>query len=173
MTESDFITYCYNQHDVICNQKYDNQHPYSFHLKMVRKVAQQFQHLLLDSQDREWCRMGCAGHDLIEDARLTFNNIKELTGHEVAEIIYACTEEKGRDRETRHSKEYYLRLAENKLAVFVKLCDIIANIKYSLLTNSSMYQKYKKEHNKTWDYLFEEQYKEMFYYLDRLFEVEK
>lgn len=145
-------------HDVDCNQKYDKTLPYSFHLMAV--LAQVDRHigcikvpnfcdgeLQYDYQFRlhEKLRRAAAGHDLIEDARMTFNDVKDLLGEEIADIIYACTEEKGKNRFERHSQKFFDELKVNRLAVFIKLCDIMANVLYSMLKNSSMYEKYKEE----------------------------
>jgi len=115
--------------------------------------------------------MGCWGHDLIEDARVTYNDIVDRVGEVVADIIYCCSEEKGRNRDERHSSKYYGELGYNRLAVFVKLCDIIANVTYSILTKSSMYDKHKKEHEKTMKYLYREEFQPMYDYLDKLFKL--
>ena len=55
---------------------------------------------------------------------------------EVAEVIYLCTDDKGRNRKERKSERYYNGLEENEIALFVKLCDIISNVKYSILTSN-------------------------------------
>lgn len=148
------------------------------HLRYVVAQFYRFKHLLRnDWNDKRVynvdavVEMGCWGHDLIEDARATYNDIKDLVGTEIADIIYCCTEEKGKDRPGRHPEKYYLELAENKLAIFVKLCDIMANVTYSILTKSSMYEKHKIEHEKTKQYLYREEYKEMFDHLDKLFMI--
>ena len=164
---NDFREWAINQHDVVCNQKYDGNQPYSNHLKYVEAQVDKFSHLLSLS-DYTLVLQGAIGHDLIEDARVTYNNIVEKAGHEVADIIYACTESKGKNRDERRSKQYYEELGKNELAVYVKLCDIIANVVYSLLTGSSMIEKYRKENSKTYDYLYLKKYNEMFVYLEKL-----
>ena len=177
MNSKDFINWCKNQHDVVCNQKYNDTLPYSFHLDCVWKQAFKFQYLIpINSEkmrDELWFKVLCSayGHDLYEDARVTFNQVKDMVGEEVAEIIYLCTELRGRTRAQRKNTQFYMELKENKLAVFVKLCDIIANVKFSLLTNSSMYDKYKAEYVKIYDHLFTEEYKEMFDYLEALLKI--
>lgn len=104
---------------------------------------------------------------------MTYDDIKQLFGELSAEIIFLCTEDKGRNRAERKSDVWYHAIKKNDLAVFVKLCDIIANVKYSLLTNSSMFKKYKAEYNqKVKPMLYTEQYKDMFNYLDKIFEIE-
>jgi len=170
--ERDFIAWCKNQHDVVCNQKYNKTLPYSFHLDCVRDQYWKFRHLIGGHEvNRIFVEQAVYGHDLYEDARITFNEVKDLVGEEVAEIIYLCTEMRGRTRAARKNDQFYIELKENKLAVFVKLCDIIANVKFSLLTNSSMYNKYKAEYVKVYDHLFTEEYKEMFDYLEALLKI--
>lgn len=166
--------YFYNLHDVECNQNYDGKLPYSFHLEMVAKQAEKFEkYIPSDFPYYNYGWVGIYGHDSIEDCRLTYNDIKEKFGQEAGEIIYLCTQDKGRNRAERKSDVWYHNIKQNDLAVFVKLCDIIANVKYSLLTNSSMFKKYKAEYNqKVKPMLYTEQYKDMFDYLDKIFEIE-
>lgn len=140
---------CYYQHDIACNQKYGNDDlPYSFHLKAV--VAQVEKYF----PGNKSLILGAAGHDLIEDARMTLNDVSVLLGPDVADIIYCCTEEKGRNRSERHSEKFFEELSQNRNAVIVKLCDIMANILYSKLMNSSMYQKYQQEFDNVCDKLY-------------------
>lgn len=146
MNSFEFHQYCINQHDVVCNQKYDRTLPYSFHLEAVRNEAHGWNHILpLTDDERHINLMVAMGHDLIEDARVTYNDIKEKVGYEVAEAIFALTEDKGRNRLARHSRQYYIDIADNPHARLVKLCDILSNVKYSLFTNSSMLDKYRSE----------------------------
>lgn len=160
-----------NLHDNVCNQKYDGL-PYSFHLNAVRAQLTKYQHLITDLNDYSAVLIAVDGHDSIEDARLTYNDIKEMYGVFVAEIIYLCTEDKGRTRDERKSTVWYTKLKENKHAVFVKLCDILANVKYSMLMNSSMLKKYKQEYViKVKPILYSEKFKPMFDELDKLFEL--
>jgi (p)ppGpp synthase/HD superfamily hydrolase len=144
---SQIINNIYAIHDVHCNQKYDKIYPYSLHLKAVVAQAYKYKHLIDESivGDVEDIYIAAAGHDLIEDARLTYNDVVQSYGKLVADIIYACTELRGHDRPERHGEEYFLVLSKLRPAVFIKLCDIMANVLYSILTNSSMYEKYQKE----------------------------
>lgn len=140
----DCVKLCYKIHDIDCNQKYNDELPYSFHLKMVVQIAERFKYLI-PIEDQPDVIVGAAGHDLIEDARLTYNDIRFLFSKKIAEIIYDCTEEKGKNRKERHSNKFYDGLRENKLARYVKLCDNIANVGYSRLTGNPMFNKYQKE----------------------------
>lgn len=165
----EWIKYCINQHDVVCNQKYDGDLPYSFHLKMVDKQYEKFKYLLPNSSPiRRNIKAGIYGHDLIEDARVTYNDIGNKTSNTVAEIIFCVTDTRGRTRMERHSDEYFAVLQENDEAIFVKLCDVISNVKFSLLTNSTMLNKYRDEYPNVKKKIYREQYKEMFVYLEKL-----
>lgn len=164
--------YFFDLHDVQCNQKYNKTLPYSFHLDMVYQQGLKFKQVLGDKQDY-WSDIvaGLYGHDAVEDARLTYNDIKDRFGERAAEIIYCCTEERGRTRSDRHSEKYFKELSENDLAIFVKLCDITANVKFSLLSNSSMFKKYKQEYVEVKKWLYRQEYQIMFDYLEELFSI--
>jgi (p)ppGpp synthase/HD superfamily hydrolase len=165
--------YFFDLHDIQCNQKYNKTLPYSFHLDMVHKQGEKFKHVLDPNFILYWADVvvGLYGHDSLEDARLTYNDIKDRFGKEAAEIIYCCTEERGRTRSDRHSDKYFEELRENDLAIFVKLCDIIANVKFSLLSNSSMFNKYKQEYPNVKQWLYKREYQIMFDYLEQLFSI--
>lgn len=131
------------------NHMYDTYLPYEFHLRMVARVAEDFIKLLKDGPilkpSHKSIILAAWGHDLIEDTRTSYNDVKEVLGQEVADIIYALTNEKGKNRKERANDKYYRGIRETKGAVFVKLCDRIANIQYSKMTKSRMYEMYKKE----------------------------
>lgn len=86
-------SYFTNLHDVECNQKYNGNLPYSFHLEMVAKQAEKYQHHIpSDNPYYNAVWTGIWGHDSIEDARLTYNDVKEKFGEIAADIVYLCTE---------------------------------------------------------------------------------
>lgn len=148
---------------VSTNHLYDNYIPYEFHLRMVLKVAQDYKHLVdpmtfaahynraevdLDVAKvfTDNCLVRAAfGHDLIEDTRVSFNDVSEKLGPVTAEIIYAVTNEKGKNRKERANDKYYEGIRNTTGAVFIKLCDRIANVQYSKMTGSRMFEMYKKE----------------------------
>lgn len=154
--------FCHHQHDTVCNQKYNKTLPYSFHLDLVSGHAGRL-YEYIEWSGKDWvskptfdvwmAKFVAQGHDLIEDARLTYNDImSELSIHlrrdvtvSIAEAIFACTECRGRNRKERHSEEYYSLLVSNDLAVYVKLCDILANVQFSKMTHANMYLLYRKE----------------------------
>lgn len=158
----DILKKIYDQHDVVCNQKYNGNLPYSFHLKAVVAQVDKYFNLCFNIKsipDRgiTYSRviLGGAGHDLIEDARMTPNDVTTLVKDiEITKIIYCCSEEKGWTRGERHCQKFFDELKKNRLAVYVKLCDIMANALYSRLTNSSMFSKYAREFSNLKDQLY-------------------
>ena len=179
----------YHQHDVVCNQKYGDSLLYSVHLKFVEAQGENFIHLIPNSyvydiknkyseivNYKNIIRLALTTHDIIEDGRFSYNDVKTLAsnlgntvaGELVADIVYAVTDEKGKNRAERKNEKYYKELRENKLAVFVKLADLSANILFSKLTGSSMYERYKKEFPKFKEKVFIEEYKEFFDYVENL-----
>lgn len=181
------------------NHKYANIIPYEFHLEMVAEVARRFKDVwgkLYGENSFYHALYACYGHDLLEDTRVSFNDIthelaRSFIGYETliygadtaAYIIYALTNEKGKNREERANDKYYEGIRNTPGAVFVKLCDRIANVKFSLFTGGSMLGKYEKENMHFLQSLgiFNEQrdtvdgwanpYEEMALYLIRLFKL--
>lgn len=145
--EDKLAMFCVNQHDIVCNQKYggDFELPYSVHLLSVAKQVDRYKHLLPSSVNLDNVTYAALAHDLIEDARCSYNDIVTVLGEEVAEIVFCCTDEKGKNRNERHSDKFFVELGKNRIAVFIKLCDIMANVLFSMMTNSDMYNKYQSE----------------------------
>jgi len=149
--EKEKIDWIIDQH-VKTNHQYDVYLPYEFHLRMVAQVAKDFIELVNDLNDGETALrdnviMAAYGHDLIEDTRVSYNDVKEVLGFSVAEIVYAVSNEKGKNRKERANDKYYEGIRNTPGAVFVKLCDRIANVQYSKMTKSRMFEMYKKENN--------------------------
>ena len=156
------IEWCLDQHKKT-NHWYDDYLPYEFHLRMVAQAAKDFEHLLDDSVDyftgtefkgprlpfqvtlRTACNIAAWGHDLIEDTRVSYNDVNAHLGEEAADIVYAVSNEKGKNRKERANDKYYEGIRNTPGAVFVKLCDRIANVQYSKMTKSRMFEMYKKE----------------------------
>lgn len=172
------INWCIDQHRKT-NHFYDTYLPYEFHLRMVAKVHEDFKHLLDQSHSQKIvheCHLACWGHDLIEDTRVSYNDVKEVLGEPVADIVFALTNEKGRNRKERANENYYSGIRSTKGAVFVKLCDRIANVQYSKMTGSRMFEMYKKE-NENFERMLgrhtdNKHLEEMFVYLEKLFQNE-
>jgi (p)ppGpp synthase/HD superfamily hydrolase len=153
---------------------YDKYLPYEFHLRMVVEAAKKFLHLITYEKDSEAVLLGAWGHDLIEDTRVSYNDVKQELGEMSADIVYACSNEKGKNRKERANAKYYDGIRTTPYAVFVKLCDRIANVQYSKMSGSRMFEMYKKENPDfiaSLGYSMNEyhEYGEMFAYLNQLF----
>lgn len=181
------IDYIFNQHDIVCNQKYDEILPYSFHLKTVLNQGIKFLYLIdtvtISNNSNQFSKSLqltdvvkyiLLFHDSIEDARITYNDIMNIEfGNNIAtkliaDTVYRLTDEKGKSRLERKNDKYYNELSENDLAVFAKLADISANTLYSKLTQSSMYDKYKKEFSLFKEKTYKEKFKDFFDYVENL-----
>lgn len=154
--------WCVKQH-ADTNHFYDSELklPYKFHLKMVDNEFETYKNLLDDTESypiqeeglvsskpitlREVVHDALWAHDMIEDARVNYNAVRYQMGLGPAEIAFALTNEKGRTRAERANEKYYEGIRNTPGAVFAKLCDRIANIKYSKLTQSRMFDTYLKE----------------------------
>ena len=189
----DKINWCIAQH-VNTNHMYDTYLPYEFHLRMVAAIGKKFAHLLNDDEKidsitgkweydrgvdstvtlREACLLACWGHDLIEDTRTSYNDVKSALNSNAAEIIYAVTNEKGKNRKERANNKYYEGIRNTPGAVFVKLCDRIANVQYGKMTGSRQVEMYEKENE---NFIYQlgyrsgqvVEYAEMYEYLRDLF----
>jgi (p)ppGpp synthase/HD superfamily hydrolase len=183
--------WCIAQHKNT-NHQFDEYLPYEFHLRMVYGVANTFKNLLDDTKDyytgeaysgpkqdqvtlQDACLLATWGHDLIEDTRVSYNDVEAHLGQEAADIIYAVTNEKGKCRKDRANDKYYEGIRNTPGAVFVKLCDRIANVQYSKMTRSRMFEMYWKENDQFmtslgYEFNNSHEYSEMFDYLINLFE---
>lgn len=127
----------HNKRNLIYNGK-----PYSYHLSRVYKIAE----LSLDStriapNDIPILLQACWLHDTLEDCAISYNDLKQEFGEEVADVVYNVTNELGKNRKERNEKTYP-KIARDWRAVFVKLCDRIAN----QTEGGAMNKKYQKEY---------------------------
>ena len=112
------------------NHLYDGK-PYEFHLQMVYDFGRKYAHLL-PAQEQEVVLAACWTHDIIEDCRENYNDVAAILGVPVAELVYAVTNEKGKTRHERANDAYYTGIRNTPYAAFLKICDRLANVKYSL-----------------------------------------
>lgn len=144
-------------HDSV-NQRYDGDLPYGAHLDMVADGVITYGHEVIDREaDLLPVIFGAYFHDSIEDARQTYNDVlatasRLMDGDQAlmaAEIVFALTNDKGRTRAERAGERYYAGIRLTPYAPMVKLCDRIANTRYSAEktngSNSRMAQVYRDE----------------------------
>ena len=122
------------------NHAYARIRPYGFHLDMVVNwVVKYIADVCEKEQDVLPIYFAAFYHDSIEDARLSYNDVmkiaKGLMDEEQAylatEIVYALTNEKGRNRAERANEKYFAGIRETPYAPFVKLADRLANTSYA------------------------------------------
>ncbi len=145
--------------------------PYTIHLKLVVATAIRFSHLV-PSEELPDIIAACWCHDLIEDCRETYNDVKAQTNERVADIVYALTNEKGKNRKERANDKYYEGIRNTPYATFVKLCDRIANVTYSKNEGDRMFEMYEKENDVFINRLSTDGYSEMIDHLKGLFKRE-
>ena len=128
------------------NQTYGDDLPYGYHLDMVVQGIRDYGHLVCVREDDVLpLFFGGYYHDSMEDARMTYNDVKKVAGSMLTEeqalmateIVYALTNDKGRSRAERAGEKYYQGIRETPYAPFVKLCDRLANITYSCTSDGN------------------------------------
>lgn len=155
MEQKEWLKIFYDEEDIIkkicitaskihedVNQNYDGNKPYMFHLLDVFDCVKHFGFQSCNNpEDVIGIVAGALFHDSIEDARLTYNDVKSelklcgLSENQVfigSEIAYALTNEKGRTRAERANEKYYEGIRSTKYAPMVKYADRIANLGFSV-----------------------------------------
>jgi (p)ppGpp synthase/HD superfamily hydrolase len=125
------------------NQEYDG-NSYMVHVIGAFGYAAKYIDLI-SKPDRATVLAAVFAHDVIEDTRQTYGDVKKELGERVAEIVYAVTNEKGKNRKERANDVYYSRIRRKKNADFVKLCDRLSNVRYSVDHGASQAKMYRNE----------------------------
>jgi len=84
-------------------------------------------------------------HDTIEDTNCNYHDIKITFSEEIANIVYALTDELGKNREERKIKTLP-KLDGFPQAQIIKLADWISNVRQCHRNSHKMYKMYKKEY---------------------------
>ena len=152
----EFVDWCISAHRDT-NHFYDEILPYEFHLTMVAdEVMSHYANIgdrvYFTNSNVEIKRVhlicGAFSHDVIKDARKTYSDVKKASNSDIiANIAYACTEEKGRNRKEGANDKYYKEIRDTAGAPFIKICDRIANVKYGKMMGSSQFEMYRKEND--------------------------
>ena len=146
------------------NQTYDKVHPYGFHLDMVAEAVSKYGYAVCSEEDDVVpLFFGAFFHDSIEDARLTYNDVRKAAGQWMdenrasmaAEMVYALTNEKGRTRAERANEKYYQGIRETAYAPFLKLADRLANITYSCSHSNDADSRMKMVYRSEWPHFLE------------------
>lgn len=108
--------------------------PYHFHCETVAAIAADFMprdwwHTWYNNEPNRRAEIvlaACHCHDLGEDTGLSYSDIASVIGKEAADLVFCVTNEQGKNRREK-AERTYPKIAANRLAVFVKLCDRLAN----------------------------------------------
>ena len=158
MTKDTFITLYFEQEDAIekiarkagalhrdVNQLYNNYLPYEFHLRLTASYVTRFAHLIdVNTEDLQTLYAAAYYHDSMEDARLTYHDVQKtfrelneegchINVDLAADAVYALTNEKGKTRDERANDTYYEGIRNTRYATFLKMCDRLANLRFSTL----------------------------------------
>jgi guanosine-3',5'-bis(diphosphate) 3'-pyrophosphohydrolase len=120
------------------NQKY-GEYPYSYHLSYVVNILKEYgygeDNIIICSA---WL------HDTIEDTDTTYEMLVSEFNQEIADTVYAVTNEPGKNRMEKFSKTAP-KIIANKKALILKLADRITNTEFNLENDSRIYQVYCRE----------------------------
>ena len=118
------------------NQKYGENHPYTVHLCEVASQVKTF-----FPTSKFHLQIAALLHDILEDTQTTFDELYKGFGKEIAEVVFAVTNESGENRKARHLKTYP-KIKANPDAILLKLADRLANTRASIgMPIMSMYTK--------------------------------
>lgn len=140
-------------------QRYGKDKTYFYHLDMVASNSANYYYRVYKNTDILnfiVIYTAALGHDLIEDVRLTYNDVKAVFAKKTTDIIYACTELKGKYRSERHGKAYYKLLQSNFDGRYVKWCDIKSNMYEGYTNGGTMFSKYVKDFPSVKEKLYDE-----------------
>ena len=126
------------------NCKYDGKE-YIVHIDMVINCIKKYKTVFKLNNDYINTLISGLYHDSIEDAQLTFNDIKNVTNKEIARIVLDVTDVHEENRLLRHLFTMGKTVKDYR-SIIVKMCDIHANASYSKLWGGSMYKKYVAEY---------------------------
>lgn len=129
-------------------QKYGGR-PYVLHLYDTALILAEFGFSPYMAENRERHDLECAAiaaflHDIVEDSDLSYEDIRKEFGDDIADIVWAVTDEPGKNRKERHDKTYP-KIRADWRATAVKLADRIANTRNCLNENPRLLGMYVRE----------------------------
>lgn len=138
------------------------EHSYMYHLQNVAKLA-----ILIDPQslnNEERINAICSAwlHDILEDTNCPESEIIEACNPEVLEIVKCLS------NDCENERMYFEKVAQNKIAIFVKVCDRISNVRECLRNGSAKINKYKRQNQMFHEILFRSRFEFAFNYLAEL-----
>lgn len=116
--------------------------PFIFHLDQVAAIAQQYSHYW-SATEFQLIENLCYLHDVLEDTKVSREEIAENFNAITAQLAFNLTDEPGANRKERKRNTWH-KIRRNRKTIFVKLCDRIANTRYSKFTGEKI-DMYRKE----------------------------
>lgn len=143
---------------------------YCLHLDGVLAACRRYRGLYFNHIDSDRVTRACACHDVLEDCGISYNELKNMIGEDVANDVYDVSNEMGKTRKERNSKTYP-KIQGNDYALFVKLCDRIANMLFSFYSyeTNGMFETYCREYPEFKKSLKNDKYQEMWLELDTIY----
>jgi (p)ppGpp synthase/HD superfamily hydrolase len=118
---------------------------YMIHIRMVIDFITAHNAVFKNHRDFVQTVGAASCHDLIEDAKQTYNNISDVAGKDVADITLGVTDVPAENRLMKHLLTMGKTVRDYR-AIILKLADIYANTSYSKKEGTSMYKKYVEEY---------------------------
>lgn len=118
--------------------------PYVAHLDLVASNVRRYG--LAYGSNRVVRLVAAYLHDVVEDTPTTVAEVRALFGDEVADLVWAVTNEPGSNRKERAVATYPKIRAAGRDAVALKLCDRIANVEFCRAQRDHRLRMYQKEH---------------------------
>lgn len=132
---------CYSE----ANCEYGVGQSYMTHIDMVVGYVNFYKDVFSRPMDIEVVINAAYCHDLMEDAKQTYNNISKVAGIKVADVVLAVTDVPAENRLMKHLLTMGKTVRDYR-AIILKMCDILANATYSYAAGNSMYDKYVEEY---------------------------
>jgi hypothetical protein len=135
-----------------CGSVYGNETEtmdYSVHLNMVHSFFEKYKHYI-KKENIEEVEKAIWFHDIMEEGHHSYNDVVKLIGLKSADIVANVTDEFGKSRKEKMLKTLP-KTASTYESIFVKLCDRLANITFSLQEknknlSSNKYDMYVSEY---------------------------
>jgi (p)ppGpp synthase/HD superfamily hydrolase len=138
------IEYACKKHDLPSESQRYGSESYSVHLFDVLKNGEKYSYYL-PTDKLDIVLSAIMLHDTVEDTDTSPKKLKEKFNEEIADIVFRVSNERGWDRKERNFKTYP-KIWVSDFAIFVKLCDRIANTKNSKESGHHMYKVYVEEY---------------------------
>ncbi len=139
----DLREYAKGKHDD-SGQTYGDE-SYVVHLDDVNFWVTEFADESISDEDLLTLERSAYGHDLIEDTGETYNDVEREFGIPEVDIIYAVTDETGKDRTERMFRTL-AKIRDSRLGTLLKMADRYSNGSHSKKSGHRLYKRYVLEY---------------------------